>query len=75
MKKNLNYAFLKCIRFYQHLISPLLKDRCIYSPTCSEYMYQSINKFGIIKGIYLGTKRIFRCHPFHKGGFDPVPEK
>lgn len=58
---------------YQRLISPLLPSSCIYSPTCSQYALEAIRKYGVIRGIYLGVKRILRCHPFHKGGYDPVP--
>ncbi len=53
----------------------LTEVSCRYSPTCSDYMIGSINRFGVFKGLYLGTKRILRCHPFSKGGFDPVPVK
>ncbi len=49
-------------------------SRCIYTPSCSEYVIQAITKYGVIKGIYLGTKRIIKCNPFSKGGFDFVPE-
>lgn len=48
---------------------------CRYSPTCSDYMIGSIDRFGVVTGTFMGTKRIFRCHPFSKGGFDPVPSK
>ena len=48
---------------------------CRYSPTCSNYMIDVIERFGVIKGLYLGTRRILRCHPFSKGGFDPVPNE
>ena len=64
---------LRAIRWYQRYISPLFGARCIYSPTCSEYTFQAIEKYGFAKGSWLGVKRIARCHPFHKGGFDPVP--
>lgn len=66
-------VFLSLIKIYQKYISPLFPDVCIYSPSCSEYMYQSIEKFGLTKGFFLGVKRLGKCHPFHKGGFDPVP--
>jgi putative membrane protein insertion efficiency factor len=66
-------ACLGAIRVYRKYISPMLPDSCIYTPTCSAYTYQAIEKYGVAKGIWLGTKRICRCHPFHEGGYDPVP--
>ncbi len=63
------------IKGYQYLISPLLGSRCRFYPTCSNYTLEAIERFGPIKGGWLGLKRIFRCHPFHPGGVDPVPEK
>jgi hypothetical protein len=66
---------LKLIRFYQKFISPLKPPTCIYTPTCSEYTYQAVQKFGIFKGLFLGFKRILKCNPLHEGGYDPVPEK
>ena len=65
--------FLSAIRFYQRNISPLFKPHCIYRPTWSEYAVQAIQKYGVKKGSWLALKRIARCHPFHKGGYDPVP--
>lgn len=64
---------LALIRFYKRFISPVLPPSCIYEPTCSVYTYQAIEKYGVIKGGWLGIKRISRCHPFHPGGYDPVP--
>jgi putative membrane protein insertion efficiency factor len=61
------------IRFYQRYISPLFPATCIYTPTCSEYARQAIVKYGFGKGSLLAIRRILRCHPFHKGGYDPVP--
>ncbi len=64
---------LALIRFYKRFISPMLPPSCIYEPTCSVYTYQAIEKYGVFKGGWLGIKRISRCHPFHPGGYDPVP--
>lgn len=61
------------IRGYQRWISPVLPAACIYQPTCSEYARQAIEKYGVVKGGALAAKRIARCHPFHDGGYDPVP--
>ena len=60
--------------FYKKCISPLLPHTCIYTPTCSSYMLEAIQKHGVIKGIGLGVKRLSRCVPWKKGGFDPVPD-
>ena len=64
---------LAAIRGYQRYISPLLPDACIYIPTCSQYAVEAIEKYGVVKGCWLGMRRILRCHPFHAGGYDPVP--
>jgi putative membrane protein insertion efficiency factor len=61
------------IRFYQYAISPYLGRRCRYFPTCSEYTVEAVEKHGALKGGWLGAKRICRCHPWHPGGYDPVP--
>ena len=68
--KNLVLLTLRC---YQRLLSPWLPPACRFEPTCSAYMYQAIQKKGILKGFYWGVKRLLRCHPFCTGGFDPVP--
>ncbi len=64
---------LLLIRFYQRFISPGLPPACRFYPTCSEYGYEAIERYGIIKGGILTLRRIARCHPFHPGGYDPVP--
>jgi hypothetical protein len=71
----LKKLFILPIRFYQLSISPLLGPKCRYAPTCSHYMIEAINEWGIIKGIYLGARRIGRCHPWGGHGYDPVPKK
>lgn len=57
---------------YKSVISPLLPSACRYYPTCSEYMRDAIQKHGAMRGVWLGMKRLGRCHPFHEGGYDPV---
>lgn len=61
------------LRTYQYAISPFLGRRCRYYPSCSEYAVEAVEKFGAIKGGWLGVKRVCRCHPWHPGGYDPVP--
>ncbi|MEX1068295.1 MAG: membrane protein insertion efficiency factor YidD [Patescibacteria group bacterium] len=72
---------LKLIRFYQRTFSPdhgiigrvILGETCRFQPTCSEYTYQAIERYGSGRGLVLGFKRVLRCHPFSKGGLDPIP--
>lgn len=71
----MKYILLGLIRGYQYLISPMLPPRCIHQPTCSGYATEAIGRFGAIYGSWLAVLRILRCHPFAKGGYDPVPEK
>ena len=66
--------FMAIIKCYQFVLSPLLGQNCRFQPTCSEYALEAINRFGVIKGGYLSLRRLIKCHPFHSGGFDPVPE-
>jgi putative membrane protein insertion efficiency factor len=60
------------LRLYKYYVSPLLPSACRYHPTCSEYMRQAVEKHGAAKGVWMGLKRLSRCHPFHAGGLDPV---
>lgn len=60
------------IKFYQRAISPFFGRRCRFYPTCSEYTKQAVEKYGVLKGTYLGIVRILKCHPFHRGGYDPL---
>ena len=66
--------FLALIRFYRRNITPLTPPSCRFTPTCSAYAYEAIEKYGALKGGFLALKRILRCHPFYKGDpYDPVP--
>lgn len=66
--------FLKFVRGYQLLISPVLGNNCRYMPSCSAYTLEAIEKWGPWRGLWMGIRRVSRCHPFHEGGYDPVPE-
>lgn len=63
---------LSIIKLYRKYISPMRPPCCIYSPTCSQYAIEAISKYGALKGGFLAIKRILRCNPFNKGGYDPV---
>lgn len=67
--------FISIIRFYQVVISPIKPPTCRFYPTCSHYGLEAVQRFGAVKGGWLTLKRILKCHPFHPGGIDPVPEK
>ena len=73
MGKILKYLLIQTIKIYQKFISPLFPGVCRYRPSCSQYMIEAIQIHGIFKGIYLGTKRLLRCHPWGGQGYDPVP--
>ena len=66
---------ISVIRFYQVVISPIKPPSCRFYPTCSHYGFEAVQRFGALKGGWLTLKRILKCHPFHPGGVDPVPEK
>ena len=73
LHKILKKTFILPIRFYQLSISPLLGSKCRFQPTCSQYMILAIEEWGVLKGIYLGMRRLFKCHPWGPHGHDPVP--
>ena len=74
MKNFLKKIMIGMVRIYQIFLSPLkTRCHCIYIPTCSQYAIEAIEKYGPFKGGFLSIKRILRCHPFAKGGYDPVP--
>jgi putative membrane protein insertion efficiency factor len=64
---------LVLLRFYKRFISPLLPPMCRFEPTCSVYMMHAVEKYGVMRGVWMGLKRLAHCHPFHPGGWDPVP--
>jgi len=74
MNRILKKIFILPIRFYQYAISPLLGPSCRFKPTCSHYMVGAIEEWGILKGTWLGIKRITKCHPWGPHGHDPVPK-
>ena len=65
-------VILITLRTYKRWMSPLLPSACRFHPTCSEYMMQAVETHGVARGIWMGLRRLCRCHPFHEGGFDPV---
>ena len=73
MKRLLSYILLIPIYFYRACISPMLPPSCRFTPTCSQYAIEALEKHGVIKGSALAVWRILRCNPFAKGGYDPVP--
>ena len=73
MKNLIAKFFCVLIRAYQICISPLFPSCCRFTPTCSAYALEAIKKYGAAKGLFLSIKRICKCNPFHKGGYDPVP--
>lgn len=75
MKSPLKLILLFFLRVYQLCISPFLGQNCRFYPTCSQYAIEAISLHGCIKGVFLTTCRLCKCHPFHPGGFDPVPPK
>ncbi|HEX7997317.1 MAG TPA: membrane protein insertion efficiency factor YidD [Pyrinomonadaceae bacterium] len=65
-------VLVSLLRFYKAAISPLLPPSCRFVPTCSEYAREAIERYGALRGSWMGARRILRCHPFHPGGYDPV---
>jgi len=63
------------IRLYKYFISPLLGSNCRFYPSCSSYSIEALERHGALNGCYITLKRLLKCHPFHQGGIDPVPEK
>lgn len=75
MKKILVYIFIFPIKLYQWCISPFFPASCRHTPTCSTYTLEAMNEWGVLKGFWLGVKRLSKCHPCGSSGYDPVPKK
>ncbi|MDK9724133.1 MAG: membrane protein insertion efficiency factor YidD [Sterolibacteriaceae bacterium MAG5] len=73
MKSLLAAPLILLVKLYQYAISPMLGRSCRFHPTCSEYAVEALQRHGAFKGLWLAVRRIGRCHPWHPGGFDPVP--
>lgn len=74
-KKIIIYPFLSLIRIYQWVVSPWLGKNCRFVPSCSNYFIEALKTYGLFRGIFIGLKRIFRCHPWGKKGYDPLPKE
>jgi hypothetical protein len=75
MKQAAKTVALSLLRAYKWALSPMLPPACRYVPTCSEYAMEAIDRFGVVRGSYMAMVRVLRCHPFVKGGYDPVPHE
>ncbi|WP_083828024.1 membrane protein insertion efficiency factor YidD [Owenweeksia hongkongensis] len=75
LKKIISAPFILLVKIYQWTISPLLPNSCRHTPTCSQYTIEAIQIWGPLKGIWLGAKRLSKCHPWGTHGYDPVPQK
>jgi putative membrane protein insertion efficiency factor len=73
MQLSLRTLLIALIRAYQRFISPYLPPSCRFYPSCSQYALEAVGKYGVVRGVWLALRRLLRCHPFHPGGFDPVP--
>jgi putative membrane protein insertion efficiency factor len=72
LERAARWPVLALLRFYKHAVSPWLPSACRFYPTCSEYMMQAVERYGVARGVWMGAKRLLRCHPLAEGGFDPV---
>ncbi len=68
----MKFPLLMLLEFYKAIVSPMLPPSCRFVPTCSQYARESIERYGALRGSWMGARRILRCHPFHPGGYDPV---
>ena len=73
MKMSPNTPLIGLVRIYKYLVSPYLGNRCRFEPSCSEYAVEALTRHGALGGLWLALRRVLRCHPWHQGGFDPVP--
>ncbi|MBF0378833.1 MAG: membrane protein insertion efficiency factor YidD [Desulfamplus sp.] len=69
----MKWIILTLIKLYQYIVSPMIGPVCRFYPSCSQYAFEAVSKYGCLKGSFLAIKRLLKCHPFNQGGFDPVP--
>ncbi|MCK6541641.1 membrane protein insertion efficiency factor YidD [bacterium] len=74
LRRSVLYFFVSLIRIYQHTLSVYFPSSCRFYPSCSQYSIESLKSHGLFKGLWLTIRRISKCHPFHEGGYDPVPQ-
>ncbi len=75
ISKIISLPFVIMIKLYQNILSPIMPHTCRFTPSCSQYMLEAIKIHGVFRGVFLGTKRLLKCHPWGGSGADPVPEK
>jgi putative membrane protein insertion efficiency factor len=75
LSRGVSVVLIGCVKLYRVMISPWLRPSCRFEPTCSRYCMEAIDRHGPVVGLWLGIRRVLKCHPWNRGGYDPVPER